>query len=55
MEIGATIKKLRTDRHIIWIFTGVTLIVEGVFDAAVLIMGYLRADKADKKETPQKD
>ncbi len=39
----------------IWLFTGVTLIVEGVFDAAALIVGYLRADKADKKEKPQKD
>jgi hypothetical protein len=36
----------------IWIFTGVTLIVEGVFDAAALIVGYIRAEKKDQ---PQKD
>ena len=36
----------------IWSFTGVTLIVEGVFDAAALIVGYIRAEKKDQ---PQKD
>ena len=36
-------------------FDGSDAFAAEAYDAAALIMGYLRADKADKKETPQKD